>query len=607
MLRRLNGHLKWKLFYRITFVSIIPIVVFGFFLYRYLQDQTNDKYNDYTQRLVQQITSNLDSNMQELDKIITPVYYSDELTDLLMGTGKFDYFSNYKLLTGVFYNSIYSRNSIYDLELFNLQGDRVIAVNGSLTTGKEAEEEWFRDTLAQKGERHIFLERVARDGREDFVVSMSRAIYDLNAFTIIGVIRVNENQREIKQNLLDVQMDYDSDVAVLTDGGELVYSSNSELVDSRSLDGLMEDVAGATGSVSDNRAMLNGSPYLLAMRESPYSGFKVVLLTPESEVLKESDRVKNYFSYFLVIYLLTTLGIALGLAHHISKPIVQIRGKMKSVEQENFDVRAEVRGTDEIAQLSKGFNQMVKQIDSLIHEKYAMKLHKREAELKVLQNQINPHFLNNSLSSIIGLLQSGEAPQSGANDAAIRMIASLSHIFRYNLDTHEQTVRLADELGNAKHYLALQQIRFDDRLDCRFEIEEGCLDCEALKMSLQPLIENAIIHGVEPKRGTGEVLIYARKRDNFLIVGIADNGAGMAEERLAEINELLQTGAEEQRSLADREAGVFNVNARVQLLYGDEYGLSLRSNEETGEGVVAELQLPFKPSRSVSASPTRQH
>lgn len=233
MLRRLNSHLKWKLFFRITFVSIIPILVFGFILYRYVQDQMNAKYEDYTARLVQQITDNLDANMQELDKIITPVYYSNELTDLLMGTGKFDYYSNYKLLMGVFYNSIYSRNYIYDLELFNLQGNRVIAVNGNLTTGEESEKIWFRDTLAKKGERHIFLDRYSRGGKEYFMVSMSRAIYDLNTFEIIGVIRVNENQREIRQNLLKFKMDYGSDIAILTGGDELVYSSNAALGDSR--------------------------------------------------------------------------------------------------------------------------------------------------------------------------------------------------------------------------------------------------------------------------------------------------------------------------------------------------------------------------------------
>jgi len=599
--------LKWKLFFRITFVSIIPILVFGFILYRYVQDQMNAKYEDYTARLVQQITDNLDANMQELDKIITPVYYSNELTDLLMGTGKFDYYSNYKLLMGVFYNSIYSRNYIYDLELFNLQGNRVIAVNGNLTTGEESEKIWFRDTLAKKGERHIFLDRYSRDGKEYFMVSMSRAIYDLNTFEIIGVIRVNENQREIRQNLLKFKMDYGSDIAILTGGDELVYSSNAALVDYRTeanLSAFVSDISG--GKPGDGNASLNGSRYLLSMRESPYSGFQVVLLTPESEVRKESDQVKRYFSYFLVIYLLTTLSVALALSYHIANPILQIRKKMKSVEQENFDVRADIRGSDEIAQLSKGFNQMVKQIDSLIHEKYAMKLLKREAELKVLQNQINPHFLNNSLSSIIGLLQSGEAARDETTEAAVRMIGALSHIFRYNLDASAQTVLLSEEVDNAMHYLALQKIRFDERLDYRFEIADICLGCEVIKMSLQPLIENAIIHGIELKRGTGEIVISAAIDGDRLVICVSDNGVGMSEAVMAEMNALLQSGAEEQRAIADREAGVFNVNARIQLMFGSEFGLRYRSNEGAGEGIVAELTLPRRSYRDPWLAPVMQ-
>jgi two-component system sensor histidine kinase YesM len=594
--------LKWKLFIRITFVSIIPIVIFGFILYSYLQDQMNAKYNDYTQRLVQQITDNLDSNMQELDKIITPVYYSDELTDLLMGTGEFDYFSNYKLLTGVFYNSIYSRNYIYDLELFNLQGTRVIAVNGNLTTGKEAEKTWFRDTLKKKGERHIFLDRYMKEGKEYFMVSMSRAIYDLNTFTVIGVIRVNENQREIKQNLLKFNMDYSSDIAILTSDGELVYSSNAALVDSSSKESLSGLAAGHSDRLNERETALKGSQYLLSVRESPYSGFKVVLLTPQSEVRKESDQIKRYFSYFLIIYIMTILFVALLLSYHIANPILLIRRKMKSVEQENFDVRVDIRGSDEIAQLSIGFNRMVKQIDTLIHEKYTMKLLKREAELKVLQNQINPHFLNNSLSSIIGLLQSGEDARSLTTEAAIRMISSLSHIFRYNLDSSTQTVHLSEEIDNAKHYLALQKIRFDERLECRFDIEDGCLDCKIIKMSLQPLIENAIIHGIEPKRGTGEIVISTAVRQDTLLVEIADNGVGMTDERIAEMNAVLFSGAEEQRVIADREAGVFNVNARLQLMFGTEYGLSYRRNGD--EGIIAELKLPRSLYRDKLSSPT---
>lgn len=591
----INRSIKWQMFTSIIVITVIPIMIFDFLFYNTLLTRSESKYIQYTKQLTRQLSSNLDLNMNELDKIITPVYYNDELESILKGDDLDAKLRSQKVLNGVFFNSIYSRENIYELELFSVEGESITSVNTFPISLNQKDEAWFKQTLSKGGKRYIFVthNKDNTSGSNSSLISMSRAIYD-HSNKIAGVIRVNESRKVIENTLLNIKFDYNSAVLVITDEGDIVYDSDAVFSDEFHKNTEFHNTLMNSADSSNFIQPIQNEDYSITISKSAFSGFTVILLTPKSEITKDSQIMKDYFSWFFVLYVAAILIISLLFSHKISKPIITIRKLMKSVEQENFNVRTEVKGKNEIAQLARGFNRMVDKINQLIKNEYRMKILKKEAELNVLQNQINPHFLYNTLTSIKGLFQ-GETKDSAAHGksmVAVQMVQALSNLFRYNLDGSSHFVKLTEEIENVKNYIFIQKLRFEDKIQFSFVINEEILDVSILKMTLQPLVENAIIHGMELKRGLGEIIIAADRDDGTIVITITDNGAGMTENKLIEINDSLLQGEDKQFAQAQKEVGIFNVNARLKYYFGQDYGLQYEHNQP--EGIRVKVTFPLK-------------
>lgn len=262
-------------------------------------------------------------------------------------------------------------------------------------------------------------------------------------------------------------------------------------------------------------------------------------------------------------------GVSGKIISSITMPIHRLCEVAKQAGQGNFLVRMEETGTYELAVLKESFNRMVEELGKLVEDIRVEQLNLRVAELKLLQEQINPHFLYNTLDTIIWLAESGDTKQ------VVSMVTSLSDFFRTALSKGNDFILVHEEKRHIQSYLEIQQFRYQDILEYEICFAEEVYQYQILKLTLQPLVENALYHGIKNKRGRGHIQVRAEKDGENLVFRVRDDGIGMTPERLLEVRRLIS--GERPRDQESSGFGLFNINQRIQLHYGQEYGLAVES------------------------------
>jgi two-component system sensor histidine kinase YesM len=292
-------------------------------------------------------------------------------------------------------------------------------------------------------------------------------------------------------------------------------------------------------------------------------------------------RSKTQLAYLLTALLLIVVSsiIAIILSGEITKPLKELANSMKEVQEGHFE-HAEIGIFDknEIGMLSNTFNIMTRKIKELMEENVLEQKLKRKSELKALQSQINPHFLYNTLDSIIWMSEGGK------NQEVVIMTSSLAKLLRQSISNEDEIVSINNEIGYTRSYLTIQQMRYKDKLEFEINIEENVLKESIVKLVIQPLVENSIYHGIKYKEGKGLIRITGYKEKKEIIICIEDNGKGMDEETLQHIFDKKQNSN-------SSGVGVNNVNDRLKLYYGSSYGLKYQSKIEVG--TVVEVRLPI--------------
>ncbi|SDI23121.1 two-component system, sensor histidine kinase YesM [Pseudobutyrivibrio sp. 49] len=278
----------------------------------------------------------------------------------------------------------------------------------------------------------------------------------------------------------------------------------------------------------------------------------------------------------LFVVLIVTIAVYTShLTEQINSPLTKLTNRVKDIQRGDFEQHIPVEATAvEIQTLSDGFEEMVGQLNSLIQENKKAERRKRHAELELLQAQINPHFLYNTLDTIIWLIEADKKQDS------IEMVSALSDFFRFCLSRGKDVITLEEEQKHVLSYLSIQKTRYQDRMDYDVSIPESLYGYSIPKLTLQPLVENSIYHGIKLQREKGVIKVSAVDLGDIIELTVKDNGAGMSEERLAELRNALENGEK-------IGFGLRTVHQRMQLLYGDEYGLKISSSEGVGTTITA--------------------
>ncbi|MEC0371045.1 sensor histidine kinase [Paenibacillus chibensis] len=319
--------------------------------------------------------------------------------------------------------------------------------------------------------------------------------------------------------------------------------------------------------------------YLVVYNVGEKDGWKLVKPIPYSNIYEAAKTARNLSYMIGLIFLVLSIILVVLISNAITKPLHKLAYQMKRFSEGTFDASAPVKGRDEIAYLTQHFNRMVIRTNDLINERYKMKLVEKNAILKALEAEINPHFLYNALQAI-----STKALKSGEYEV-VDMVDALALTLRYCISSKD-IVYAREELRHIDHYLALQKARFGSRLEVSVDWDQALEDLLIPKLSVQSLVENSIKHAVEKVSGPVKITIRAESEDTRTRISVHDNGPGIEEARMTQILKSFQTEWEDQEG---ENIGLKNLHTRLKLLYGDEAALQI---ESSGGGTTMIMFIP---------------
>lgn len=366
----------------------------------------------------------------------------------------------------------------------------------------------------------------------------------------------------------------------LSDGAIFIHSSDTSL-----------PFAELAGTDNGRNVTVGGSRYQVLARQLPHAGLSVY----SSRDMQGNTKAILQMIYPVLIVAVSSLVagtlLALLLTNYISRPLKRLTGKLRRISMDSdfsYDPSLEKSG-DEIGEVGRVVNEMAASIDGLLTSTKEMYEQQKNAELALLQSQVNPHFLYNTLDSIQWMATIQDAPGAAA------MTHSLSNLLRNIAKGTSDSIPLSEELHILDDYLAIQSIRYLESFEVVNRIDAGLLPCRIVKFTLQPIVENAIFHGIEPSGHFGSITIDAGRDGDDLVLTIEDNGVGMTEEEL----EKLRTGSQSPFSSSLSKIGISNVHTRLQLAYGPRYGLTIESEKDHYTRVS--VRIPWNPEKGADA------
>lgn len=436
----------------------------------------------------------------------------------------------------------------------------------------------LQQAKASKGKESWFLDDVFVQNQEVHVISMIRDVRDVNRVSrSLGIVKINVLETSVR-DLYRNRLHKDS-LFYLVDQDRRIVSALSEDEIGDRIKPCLDRPAIAGDTEGFFNAEIGGTDYLAVYFRIDPLGWNMIEATPYPLISKSGDVIRKVTFYSIAASLAVCLAFVVLFAVRVLKPLKQIRVLMKNVEQENFNLQMNEQGNDEITLLARSFNRMSQKLNELINDVHASKLKQKEAEIKALEEQINPHFLYNTLDLIYWMSRMEKAFETSL------MINALSQLFRIGLNRGSRFTTVAKEVEHIRHYIMIQQKRYEETIRFAIDAEPETLDCKVTKMVLQPLVENAILHGMERKGGEGriDIRIYRDPENGDLVYRVSDDGAGADAEA---VMKLLAGEAGERQGM-----GLKNIHDRIRLHYGSPYGIEFFSDKTHGTTVT--VKQPF--------------
>lgn len=447
------------------------------------------------------------------------------------------------------------------------------------------ESEWYRNALNSEGKIAASTAYVQNlvPGNYSWVVSLSTQIRNPADSSPQGVLLVDlkfNRIRELCESLVIGEKGYDF---IIDPAGNYVFHPSLQLVYSNLKHEPIEELLPLLGN-KNTLYRIDGRNYLTARSER--TGWHVVSVSFDSDLVTGWPYVQLMNALIgLVLFLIVGL-VTNFISRGITRPLRQLQNVMKSVETGEFKTAGNLDATDEIRELAREYDIMVGRISELMDENVREQELKRKSDLKALQAQINPHFLYNTLDSIIWM---GEMNKS---DEVVKMTSALSRLFRVSISKGRELITLRDELEHVRSYLTIQEMRYKNKFRYLIDIPEELMDCTVLKITLQPLVENAIYHGIRDIEYEGLIEIGGYREKEDIILTVKDNGEGMDRETLSALIDGISDMNDNENLNRQQGTGVRNVHERIRLYFGFEYGLNYESSKD--RGTLISIRIPGK-------------
>jgi two-component system sensor histidine kinase YesM len=579
---------RTKLFIMLFTMIMLPVVVLMTVSYYVSYDIVKTKSAEINLLNAKQIRINLEYYLSSFEKSVYDLYIETELNNVLRqialsnGSAPVET-ENRKSLDDVLLKMVDKNRDIMYTQLFDVDKN-LVANYGS--SKQDIPEYIFEEIDKYDEAKNIWCGSYLNYFKQN-VITLGKKIRDLNDFISTGYMFVSLKESDLEgvyRNFNSTQnLSY-----IVDDEGYIISHPNKNLINTKAEGDLL--TAQEENSEQTIIRGTNNGNIMVSIDTIRNTGWKVVHISSMSTV---SQNMKKMLTYFMIVLLLTCVLIAaitFRVSRRIGRPLNELGRRVSKFANGDMTLEDEEFTTgDEIEQLNNSFNNMMQRIRSLIEEVYEAKIRKheaelnsKEAELTLLQAQINPHFLYNTLEIIrwkAMFLTDGE------NEVA-EIVSTLSDFFRLSLSKGNKIISLKDEIDHAKNYITIMNYRYPNKIVVEWYVDESMLDRKVPKIVLQPVIENAIYHGIKPKVEQGVIDVYIRRKDNNIELVVKDNGAGMSSETVESLNGIL-SGAETEYKGG---YGLRNVNQRIKLIFGDNYGIKISST--LGVGTCVCIYLP---------------
>lgn len=572
-------------------ITIIPFGTSIVITYYYTKESIKDQYIEENVNLLYQGKLNLEGYIDELKDLTVSFYNNPDFVKYLRAGGKDQSYLTLDLIKDVMVTLLYAENNINRVTITFPENENEVyhyvsvSKQSTLTfssTNQLPYEYYFEK--AANNRYFLTIEPMHRQpgDRNDNVITFHRALIDAPQLTKLGYISIDilpDQIFELSENL------YHKDTEqfhIISPEGNRIYSSNSQSI--QEMDWYMQilDAEDDAGTLDWNNDTYQGIIIYQKLPESA-GGWMLVKQIPYLSLYESALSVAKINILFGIIGLVLVILATFFVSFRITYPIRVLLQNIRQVEKGNMEVQFESLGQDEIGMLGHRFKKMMHRINQLINREYKLELENKTNQLKVLQSQLNPHFLNNALQSIGTLALKNNLIQ------IYTLVTHLSEIMRYGMNIDEDMVPLVKERDYIQAYLLLQKERFGESLLYSLEFDENILNMNIPKMLLQPIVENYFKHGFDIRDDVGVIIIKGAIEANKLVIRIQDNGIGISKQKRNDIYASIQ---DERTQGEGSNIGLKNVYHRMKLYYGQQANLQLENHVDGG--LVVTIQLPVE-------------
>ena len=563
-----------------TILSVCCMCLLGVMLYQQFTRKAENLTVENSRQLLNQTTINLEDYLRNMRRISDAMYYtvikntdigSESLEDSM--------------------NLLYEANKDKLVSVACYTNDGKLTEASPIATEKPGvdvkSQKWFQDAAGELENFHFSTPHVQNlfddpSYRYYWVVSLSRTVeLTRNGNSMLGVLLVDMNYSSIEQLLEKANTDTSGEyVYLMAPDGEIIYHPKQNLIHM----GLYEENNTEAAGYEDTTVKENfhGEKRLVTVKTISYTGWKLISVVPMKSFSMGMTGMRNLVVLLVALTVLAVVILNQMVSARISKPLRRLNDSVKEWEAGNMNPDIYIGGSMEVEHLGKTLRSTVAQIRQLMDDIVVEQEEKRKSELDALQSQINPHFLYNTLDSIVWMI-TGER-----YDDAVFMITQLASLFRISLSKGKTVIKIEDEVKHARNYMNIQKIRYKNSFEVDFQIEEDILDGCIVKLVLQPLLENAIYYVMEFMDGEGEIHVRGYRKDKDVYLEVEDNGLGMPEEEAAEL-----LNGKERPHKHGSGVGLVNVHSRLKLRFGEAYGLVIHSCPD--EGMMVQIHIPYIP------------
>lgn len=558
-------------------VVIVPIFVMTVNSYTTSQRQLTQKYTELLTDIANQTNVRIDEYLKDVEKMSLVASFG------MNNSARSEADDNYPLQDYLRDNSDRNENEAYGMlmnyvmmkdreisfYIYNLNGgkDLFVGMNFPYDYSYNAkDEEWFKFFQASNSKMMMldtFVDQQTTS--KQLAIAHARKILDIESGTVLGIMVVRIDLSVIDVVNSRLQQSLSSRFTIVDETDNIIYNANADLIGKKFTD---------TVRPSEKDHIIVANPF-------DRQRWTTYLYMPMDELSAEGHLLGQNIYILALLTLLFLAVVSIYLSNVLTRPIKKLMNNILLVEKGQFELVADIHSRDEIGVLANRFNRMSHELKRLVSQIQRDEMAKAAAEIRSLQSQINPHFLYNTLGSVKWIASMQRA------DAIVEMTEALIAMLRYAARGEGSVVMVRDELENLRNYMTIQNVRYYNRISMSLDAESDALVCYMPKLILQPIVENAIFHGLAEMEEGGAITISISRDEKRLVIDVRDNGVGMEEESLAFVQALLSGEAGDSASI-----GLRNVQRRIQLHYGSPYGISCMS--ELGLGTTFRMILPVQ-------------